>query len=281
VIVSKHSKLETSSEFNMVLDVDKKYLKEEQYKSSTNLSARIIIHQKFRTNPESFYGWIWKNYEIKNPVKILEVGCGTGEFWLENFSKLPPGSEILMTDFSEGMIEKAKSKIDFDHIKFEVVDIDNLPYPDDSFDIVMAHHVIYHASDKNKAISELKRVVKSDGFISITTNSEKHMLNVYTIAHSIDENFSMVRNIDGFTEEDADTLLKKHFSNIEKTIYEDMLEVNDLEFMVDYIKSTTEPRKMNLRNDFYEKYSEIVKHDIEENGHFDILKRSPLFICKK
>ena len=36
-----------------------------------------------------------------------------------------------------------------------------------------------------------------------------------------------------------------------------------------------------LREDFYDKYSEIVKHDIDEKGHFDILKRSPLFICKK
>lgn len=265
----------------MVLDVNKKYLKEEQYKSSKNLSARIVIHEKFRTNPESFYGWIFKHYEINKPVKILEVGCGTGEFWEENNSKLPSGSEVLMTDFSEGMIEKAKSKINFDNIKLEVADIENLPYPDDSFDIVLAHHVIYHAADKDKALSELKRVVKHDGFISITTNSEKHMLNVYTIAHSIDENFSMVRNIDGFTEEDADGMLKNHFDNINKEVYEDMLEVDDLEFMLEYIKSTTEPRKMDLKKDFYEKYSEIVKHDIDEKGHFDILKRSPLFICKK
>ena len=265
----------------MVLDVNKKYLKEEQYKSSNNLSARIVIHQKFRTNPESFYGWIWNQYEIKKPLKILEIGCGTGEFWLENHSKLPDNSEILMTDFSEGMVEKAKSKINFDNVKFEVADIDNLPYPDDSFDLVMAHHVIYHAADKDKALSELKRVVKSDGFISITTNSERHMLNVYSIANSIDNNFSMVRNIDGFTEEDADVLLKKHFSNITKEIYEDVLEVDDLDFMIDYIKSTTEPRKMNLADDFYQKYSDIVKSDIDTKGHFDILKRSPLFICKK
>ena len=178
-------------------------------------------------------------------------------------------------------IIKIKSKINHSNIKFEVADIEQLPYDDNTFDLVMAHHVIYHAADKDKAISELKRVVKSDGFVSITTNSEKHMLNVYTIAHSIDANFSMVRNIDGFTEEDADILLKKYFPNISKEIYEDMLEVDDLEFMIEYIKSTTEPRKMNLREDFYDKYSEIVKHDIDEKGHFDILKRSPLFICKK
>ena len=53
----------------MVLDVDKKYLKERQYKSSGNLEARIAIHQKFRTNPESFHKWIWNNLKIENQLK--------------------------------------------------------------------------------------------------------------------------------------------------------------------------------------------------------------------
>jgi ubiquinone/menaquinone biosynthesis C-methylase UbiE len=103
---------------------------------------------------------------------------------------------LTLTDFSEGMIEKIKSKINHSNIKLEVADIEQLPYDDNTFDLVMAHHVIYHSSDKDKAISELKRVTKPGGTISITSNSEKHMLNVYTISHSIDNNYSMVRNID-------------------------------------------------------------------------------------
>ena len=172
----------------MVLDVDKKYLKERQYKSSGNLEARIAIHQKFRTNPESFHKWIWNNLKIDKPIKVLEVGCGTGQFWVENYSSLPENSHLTLTDFSEGMIEKISSKLEHSNIKFEVADIENLQYEDNTFDLVMAHHVIYHASDKDKAISELKRVTKSDGTISITSNSERHMLNVYTISHDIDNN---------------------------------------------------------------------------------------------
>jgi len=265
----------------MVLDVNKEYLKKEQYSSSSNLEARIAIHQKFRTNSESFYGWIWKRLDVKEPIKILEVGCGTGEFWLENYSKLPKNSQILMTDFSDGMIEKAKSKIKFENVRFETAEIENLRYNDNSFDLVMAHHVIYHAANKDKALLELKRVVKLDGFVSITTNSEKHMLNVYTISHSIDENFSMVRNIDGFTEEDADIMLPRYFPKITKHVYEDLLKVTDLDIMIGYLKSTTEPRKMDLRDDFYDQFANIVKKDIKEKGYFGILKRSPLFICRK
>jgi len=265
----------------MVLDVNKKYLKEAQYKSSNNLQARIAIHQKFRTNPESFYSWIWKKLDLKKPQSILDIGCGTGEFWLENHAKLPEGSNVLMTDFSDGMVEKAKNKINFDEIKFGVADIDNLQYSNNSFDIVMAHHVIYHSENKDSALSELKRVVKPDGVVTITTNSEKHMLNVYTIAHSIDDNFSMVRNIDGFTEEDADKMLPKYFAKITKYIYEDLLKVTHVDIMIDYVKSTTEPRKMDLRSDFYDKYREVVENEIKEKGYFGILKRSPLFVCQK
>ena len=52
----------------MVLDVNKNYLKNEQYKSSNNLESRILIHQKYRTNPESFYGWIWSKLNLEKPV---------------------------------------------------------------------------------------------------------------------------------------------------------------------------------------------------------------------
>ena len=179
------------------------------------------------------------------------------------------------------MIEKISSKLEHSNIKFEVADIENLQYEDNTFDLVMAHHVIYHASDKDKAISELKRVTKPGGTISITSNSEKHMLNVYTISHDIDNNYSMVRNIDGFTEEDADKILPSHFENYQKEIYEDLLKVTDSDFMLEYIKSTTEPRKMDLKESFYDEWAKIVKDEVDEKGFFGILKRSPNFICKK
>ena len=215
-------------------------------------------------------------------VKIeFRKACKNLRNWNENLSKLPSGSELILTDFSEGMLEKAKNKLANLPIKFEVADIDNLQYDDKSFDLIMAHHVIYHASDKQKALSEIKRVLKDDGIVSITTNSEKHMLNVYTTAHSIDSNFDMTRNIDGFTEEDADKMLSPFFSNIDKHIYEDLLKVTDADFMMDYVRSTTEPRKMNLKDDFYEQYSKIVVKEVSEQGYFGILKRSPIFICKK
>jgi len=263
----------------MSLAINKDYLKDQQYKSSSNLDARIAIH-KFNTSHESFYSWIWRKLEINKPVSVLDIGCGTGSFWAENLPHLPAESKLLLTDFSEGMVEKARKKISGTHVEFQVADIENLKYSDNSYDIVMAHHVIYHAGDKDKALSELKRVVKDDGVVSITTNSEKHMLNVYDIGRNLDNNFPTDRIIDSFTEEIADKMLENKFKQVIKHVSEDLLKVTDLEIMIGYVKSGVEPRNIKLADDFYDRYSEIVKKDIKEKGYFAIAKRSPLYICK-
>ena len=83
----------------------------------------------------------------------------------------------------------------------------------------MCHNVIYHAQDKNNALNNLQKCLKdhSNSFCSITTNSEKHMLNVYEIGRNLDKNFPTDRIIDSFTEEVADKMLPKHFKFEKKT----------------------------------------------------------------
>ena len=95
----------------MVLDVDKNYLKERQYKSSGNLEARIAIHERFRTNPESFHTWIWDNMELSQPMQVLEVGCGTGQFWVENYKHVDEnvleigGYHMSLIEYNDGKVE--------------------------------------------------------------------------------------------------------------------------------------------------------------------------------
>jgi ubiquinone/menaquinone biosynthesis C-methylase UbiE len=188
----------------MSLELDKNYLKNQQYKSTNYLDARIAIH-KFNINKQSFFEWSWDKMPTNGDVKILEVGCGPGTFWLDNKKKLSDSSSVLMTDFSEAMIDKARSNIgDDSRFTYEIADIDNLEYENEEFDLVMAHFVLYHGLNKDTALSELRRVCNQSGRVSITTNSEQHMLNVYEIGKNIDESFPTDRNIDTFTEEIAD-----------------------------------------------------------------------------
>ena len=115
-------------------EINKKYLKEKQYKSTKYLEARIRIHQ-YTKNKIGFHEWIFNQYDLsqfqKNDdvIKVLDVGCGTGIFWkknLENFKKY--NLDIVFTDATSAMVEKEKVNTAEINAKktFEIADIDNL-----------------------------------------------------------------------------------------------------------------------------------------------------------
>ena len=270
-------------------EITKNYLKKKQYSTTKYLEARIKIHQ-FTKNKHSFHEWILNNFEMENfpkdkTIKILDVGCGTGVFWKKNLTKLNKFKlDIVFTDFSEAMVDKEKENTtDIKGKKiYEVADVENLEKYFGQFDIVMCHNVVYHAQDKNKALGDLSKCLNDNpnSFCSITTNSERHMLNVYEIGRKLDKNFPTDRIIDTFTEEIADKMIPNHFK-MSKKVEEEELQVTDWEILMGFVASGVEPRGIDLVDGFYEKYKEIYDKELNTRGYFQIIKRSPLYICKK
>ena len=270
-------------------EITKNYLKKKQYSTTKYLEARIKIHQ-FTKNKHSFHEWILNNFEMENfpkdkTIRVLDVGCGTGVFWKKNLEKLNKFNlDIVFTDFSEAMVDKEKENTtDIKGKKiYQVADVENLEKYFGQFDIVMCHNVVYHAQDKNKALSNLSKCLNDNpnSFCSITTNSERHMLNVYEIGRKLDKNFPTDRIIDTFTEEVADKMIPNHF-NMTKKVEEEELQVTDWEILMGFVASGVEPRGIDLVDGFYEKYKEIYDKELNMRGYFQIIKRSPLYICKK
>ena len=270
-------------------EINKSYLKEKQYKTTKYLEARIKIHQ-FTENKQGFHEWIFDKLDMdsidSNPIKILDVACGTSVFWKKTSKKFKNKKiDITLTDFADAMLDKAKENtkdVDFNNVNYEIADIEKLEKYYSNFDIVFCHNAVYHAEDKKLALNNLKNCLndKKSSFVSITTNSEKHMLNVYTIGRSLDKKFPTDRIIDSWTEEVADKMLPSIF-NHKKIIEEEKLKVTDLEILMDYVASGVEPRGIVLRDDFYDEYRSIAKKEIDKKGYFQIIKRSPLYICKK
>lgn len=96
--------------------------------------------------------------------KVLDVGCGTGRlirFMIES------GAEVSGVDISEGMLKIARKN--FPEIEFFKTEVENLPFEDNSFDLVVAVFVIVHLKDLNGFFSEVYRILK-DGGIFILTN---------------------------------------------------------------------------------------------------------------
>ncbi len=107
-------------------------------------------------------------YQPKSKEKILDIGCGTGNFSIKLAEK---GCEVTGIDVSEPMLEKARLKAkknNFD-INFSQQDVLDLKFPDNSFDGVFSITAIEFISDIKKAYKEMKRVVKPGGKILIGT----------------------------------------------------------------------------------------------------------------
>jgi len=94
--------------------------------------------------------------------KILDVGCGTGS----NLKLLSKYGSVYGVDASEHAIKYASS---LNIAELKQGGIESLPYDDNSFDMVFCIEVIYHdwVKNKDKALSELYRVLKKDGILVI------------------------------------------------------------------------------------------------------------------
>ena len=95
-----------------------------------------------------FGNWIISNYRIGKGMKVLELGCGTGDMWKNRESLIGDCSKLILSDFSEGMVAVAKENVgNYDNIEYMVLDIQEIPYEDETFDIVIANMMLYHVPD--------------------------------------------------------------------------------------------------------------------------------------
>lgn len=98
--------------------------------------------------------------------RILDVCCGTGAVIL-NFKGHYPKSLAIGYDFSSGMLRKAQEKDASGKVVFVEGDAAELPFEDNSFDVVTCSHALYElkGETRQKALLEMKRVVRPDGYV--------------------------------------------------------------------------------------------------------------------
>jgi SAM-dependent methyltransferase len=131
------------------------------------------------------------------PRRVLDAGCGTGELAASLAGRL--GVEAFGVDQSERMVELARAR----GLAAEVAAIEELPFPDGSFDAVIATWVLHFLRDLDSGLAELARVLRPGGRLVALTNSERHLEELW----GLDSDMT-------FTRENGGALLARRFARV-------------------------------------------------------------------
>lgn len=99
-------------------------------------------------------------------ISVLDVGCGPG-IYVSELAK--EGFRVHGVDYSEEIIAVARKKVPTDSAQFSVADVYNLPFPDNSFDVVICLGLFQSVDDYEKGLREIERVLKKGGLLIVTT----------------------------------------------------------------------------------------------------------------
>ena len=99
--------------------------------------------------------------------RILDVGCGTGAVTID-IAESTRG-HVVGIDVDEAKLEEAQRLLEVaPNLDFQVADVQDLPFEDGTFDLVITNIVLVYVPDKQKALDEMARVTKSGGYVLAT-----------------------------------------------------------------------------------------------------------------
>ena len=257
-----------------------------QYQNASNISARIRLHREYSVNPQGWFPWIFDQLKLQENMQVLEVGCGSGALWQENASHIPDNIHITLTDISEGMVRELKRSLGRGEkrdkrFSFATVNCEKLPYEDNSFDLVIANHVLFYCDDITRAISELARVLRPGGRLVAATYGAGHMKEITTLVQGFDEHITLSSGenlYDRFGLENGEALLMQAFAEVTLERYEDEIVIDSAEPLIEYILSCHGNQSQYLVNR-YRDFKLYVERNL--NPSFHITKEAGIFVGRK
>ncbi|NOZ73109.1 MAG: class I SAM-dependent methyltransferase [Chloroflexi bacterium] len=260
------------------------YLLQHQYRNAANLQARIALHQQFSTNSYPWQRWVFDHLHLPEGARVLEIGCGPGQLWLENQDRIPASWDIILSDFSAGML--ATARLNLRQIprsfRYQRINAQAIPFISASFDAVIANHMLYHVPDRPRALAEIRRVLKPGGQLLAATNGARHMEELFALRQRLlpdVDRYPFQFNRIAFNLENGTEQLAPFFDDITIHHYKDDLIVTESAPLVAYVYSMLSGYA--LPTTFHDALTDTIEQEIKNSGAFYIHKYTGLFVAKR
>lgn len=291
--IQKEQQIDWSQMLNLIhlTGMEKSY--KSQYENANNISARIRLHKEYSVNPKGWFPWM---YEVgilplyqafmengpKNTFRILELGCGDGSLWIENLTELPENVHITLSDISEGMIRDLRRRLpsDENRFSFETFDCHDIPHSGESYDLIIANHLLFYCDDIHKVCDEISRILKPGGVLICSTYGDQHMKEITSLVQEFDQRIVLAAEnlYDRFGLDNGASLLSEHFTSVDLLRYDDAIEIDKAQPLVEYILSCHGNQNQHIL-DRYHDFRQFVEKKVQKK--YRITKDAGFFLCSK
>jgi len=173
-----------------------------EYSDERRLMARVRVFEEFLEGPDCLEVTFDAIAEAA-PRDVLEVGAGWGDLAVRIRDTV--GSRVTATDLSARMTHLLRQR-QLDTVR---ADAQHLPFPNDSFDVVVANSMLYHVPDPTSAIRQFARVVRPTSRLVATTFGRNHLREVWRLVGDavVERSFGL---------ENGRSLLETAFTHVER-----------------------------------------------------------------
>ena len=254
-----------------------------QYAGDGNLRAR----QRLWDHQDPWFdivGWVLGLAGLDGEFdgRVLDVGCGNGMYLRELRRR---GTAAVGCDLSIGMLRASA-----DHPGLVNADVTCLPFGDDSFDVVLAPHMLYHVEDRATAAHELRRVLAADGVCVVVTNGAEHMRALRSLVEAAVRRATPdweMRNpsTHAFSLDNGAAQLGVAFADVECIRPVDVAPVRltDAGIAADYVASVADHYQAQTDRPWSEVVDDVraeVQRTIDTDGEFVVQGSSGAFVCR-
>jgi SAM-dependent methyltransferase len=287
---------------------DKARVRDTLYHDPAKLTARIELQRRFSTNPVPITEWELGLVDLSCVQHALDAGCGTGTFLLPLARQLAPhGATVIGLDLAEGTLGQARARVAAEGLPVECVigDVEALPFADGTFDLVLANYMLYHAPDLERAIAELRRVLRPGGTLLAATNGEEHMRELWQLQEQALARLGLARQVGAgltaraeaaaalsFRLDNGAECLRRSFTDVRLERFPDVLRVTEAEPLVAYRNSmlsmvhmlkdvvAMDHERALLRARATESFRAVVQEHIAADGAIHITKDTGVFVAR-
>ncbi|HTK16496.1 MAG TPA: class I SAM-dependent methyltransferase [Acidimicrobiia bacterium] len=257
-----------------------------QYGDDRNLAARQSIYA-FQRPRLNLHGSSIELAELSGDESVLDVGCGNGRYLAGLRSRGHRGL-VCGADLSEGMLRSARP--DSGDAPLLVTDAQALPFASESFDVLLAMHMLYHVPDRARALTEMRRVLRPGGVALVLTNSLLHFQELDELliecaaatvgASRVRDRTSLTR----FKIEDGSEELQAVFSDVRLHRFSSELLIDKAEPVVAYARSmgmfVMDRGGSHELDEIVVELDRRVAAKIEADGAFRISTVCGCFVCR-